>query len=87
MTPVSKVLGPFTLSVTDKGEGVFEGSVSLSATAGDGVVKLGGTLYADLNAEQVAALGFEEFNKILPAAAVPIAELAEGAVESEIQKL
>jgi hypothetical protein len=91
MSPVSKSFGPFTLSVTDKGNGVFEGAVSLNASVGGGqaagVVKAGGSLYADLSAEQVAELGFEEFNKILPASVVPLAEAGEAAAEAEIGKL
>lgn len=91
MSPISKSLGPFTFSLTDKGEGVFEAQVALSASLGGGaaagVVKAGGALYADLNAEQVAALGFEEFNKILPAAVLPLAEAGEAAAEAEIAKL
>ena len=91
MSPISKSIGPFTFSISDKGEGVFEASVALSATMGGGeaagFLKLGGALTADLNAEQVAALGFEEFNKILPAAIEPLAEAGEAALEGEIKSL
>jgi hypothetical protein len=83
--PFSKTIGPFTLSITDKGNGVFEGAISLNATIGGGsaanVVKCGGSLFADMSAEQVEALGFSEVNKIVPAAALPFVEGAEAAAE------
>ena len=91
MSPISKVIGPFTFSVTDQGNGVFQASVALSASVGGGqaagVAKFGGSLYGDISAEEIAALGFDEFNKILPAAVLPIAEVGEAAAESEIEKL
>lgn len=89
--PFSKAIGPFTLSLTDKGAGVFEAAITLNASVGGGqaanVVKFGGTLFADMSAEQVAALGFDELNKILPASFQGAAEVAEAAVEAEIGKI
>lgn len=91
MSPISKVLGPFTLSITDKGEGIFEGAISINANVGGGhaagVVKFGGSLYADMSLEQVLALGFEEFNKIVPAALLPAVEAGEALAEAAVEKL
>jgi hypothetical protein len=40
-----------------------------------------------MSAEQVAALGFAEFNKILPASVLPLAEAGEAAAEAGIENL
>lgn len=89
--PVSKSIGPFTLSLVDKGSGVFEACIALSGQLGGGqaagVAKFGGSLYADMSAEQVAALGFDELNKILPSSLVGAAEAGEALAESAIGKL
>ncbi|CAM6004922.1 unnamed protein product [Sphagnum balticum] len=91
MFPLTKVLGPFSLSVADQGGGVFRASVALSATLGggqaSGVATFGGSIYADLSAEEVVALGFEELNKVLPAAVLPLAEAGEAAAEAQVEKL
>lgn len=91
MSPISKALGPFVFSIVDKGNGVFEASMALSASLGGGqaagVAVFGGSLFADMSAEQVAALGFDEFNKIIPASILPLAEAGEAAAEAEIAKL
>jgi hypothetical protein len=91
MGPFVKVLGPFSLSVTDKGNGVFEGAIALNASIGGGqaanVIKCGGSLFADMSAEQVAALGFDELNKVLPPSLQGLAASAEAAVEAEVGKL
>ena len=89
--PYSKSIGPFTLSVTDKGGGVFEGAIALSGKLGGGsaagVAKFGGSLYCDLTLEQVVEIGFADLNKVLPASVLPVAEMGEAAVEAEIAKL
>lgn len=91
MSPISKVIGPFTFSITDQGGGVFQASVALSASLGGGeaagVAKFGGSLYGDISAEEIAALGFDEVNKIVPAAVLPLAEAGEAAVEAEVKSL
>lgn len=91
MSPIVKTVGPFVFSISDSGSGVFAAKVSLDANIGGGsaagVAKFVGSLEADLSAEQVAALGFSEFNKILPASVLPVAEMAEAAAEAAIEKL
>ena len=89
--PYSKAIGPFTLSAVDQGNGSWQLSVALQASVGGGqaagVVTAGGSLFAMVNDEQMAQLGFDEINKINPASLQPIAEGAEALAESEIKNL
>lgn len=91
MSPIVKSVGPFDFSLSDLGNGLFAAKVSLNSSIGGGsaagVVKVVGSLEADLNAEQVAALGFAEFNKIIPAAILPAVEAGEALAEAGIAKL
>lgn len=93
--PYSKQLGPFNLTATDQGNGVWQVQVALGAGSvgggeAAGVVQYGGSLFANINDAQLAQLGFDEVNaeveKILPAAE-PIVEGAEALAESEIKSL
>lgn len=91
LQPASVQIGPFKLAVTDQGNGVFEASISLNAEVGGGsaagVMVFGGSLFANLNAEQVMALGFAELNKVIPATILPAAEAGEAIAESELKQV
>ena len=90
MSPISKTVGPFVISLTDQGGGVFAAKISLNMVPfggqAQGVVKLVGSLEADLSAEQGAALLFGEINKVVPAAILPAAEAGEALAEAAIAK-